>query len=182
MPPAPILGVVGVGAVSPAPAVGVRRGAPKGQSREELRQAFSLFDTDGDGAITTTEVAVVLKMLGYTSVTDTELNEMIAELDSNGNGTISFDEFAMLMSRRSSTHLNGHGSLIDPIDDALSVFDTNDTKLTKMEVGEFKHICQLLKENLTEEEMETILKEIQPDAEGLINYAKLVQQMMPGSG
>lgn len=154
-----------------------RRAAAKGQSREELRQAFSVFDTDGDGTITTAEFAVVFKMLGY-SVSDTALNEMIAELDENGN--ISFDEFVNMMTRRAAVDLVDG---TDPMDDALTIFDTNDTRITKMDVKELKHICQLLKENLTDDEMDCVLKELQPmmDGDGVINYAKLVQQMLPGN-
>ena len=49
----------------------------------EFREAFSLFDKDGDGTITTKELGTVMKSLGQ-NPTDDELEEMINEVDADG--------------------------------------------------------------------------------------------------
>ena len=49
----------------------------------EFREAFSLFDRDGDGTITTKELGTVMKSLGQ-NPTDQELLEMIEEVDADG--------------------------------------------------------------------------------------------------
>ena len=54
----------------------------------EFREAFSLFDKDGDGTITTKELGTVMKSLGQ-NPTDDELEEMINEVDADGENKLS---------------------------------------------------------------------------------------------
>ena len=62
----------------------------------EFKEAFSLFDKDGDGTITTKELGTVMRSLGQ-NPTEAELQDMINEVDANGNGTIDFHEFLTMM-------------------------------------------------------------------------------------
>ena len=64
----------------------------------EFKEAFSLFDKDGDGTITTKELGTVMRSLGQ-NPTEAELQDMINEVDADGNGTIDFPEFCTLMVR-----------------------------------------------------------------------------------
>ena len=65
----------------------------------EFKEAFSLFDKDGDGTITTKELGTVMRSLGQ-NPTEAELQDMINEVDVDGNGTIDFPEFLSLMARK----------------------------------------------------------------------------------
>jgi len=65
----------------------------------EIKEAFSLFDKDGDGTITSKELGTVMCSLGQ-KPTDAELVDMINEVDANGNGTIEFPEFLTMMTRK----------------------------------------------------------------------------------
>ncbi|KAH9675064.1 calmodulin-7 [Citrus sinensis] len=65
----------------------------------EFKEAFSLFDKDGDGCITTKELGTVMRSLGQ-NPTEAELQDMINEVDADGNGTIDFPEFLNLMARK----------------------------------------------------------------------------------
>jgi Ca2+-binding EF-hand superfamily protein len=49
----------------------------------EFREAFSLFDKDGDGDITTKELGTVMRSLGQ-NPSESELQEMIKEVDADG--------------------------------------------------------------------------------------------------
>ena len=68
------------------------------EQKTEYREAFALFDKNGDGTITVFELGTVMKSLG-TNPTDSELQDMINEVDADGNGTLEFDEFCQLMAR-----------------------------------------------------------------------------------
>ena len=49
----------------------------------ELQEAFQLFDRDGDGFVTSKDMAVVMRQLGM-APTEQELNDMINEVDTDG--------------------------------------------------------------------------------------------------
>ena len=54
----------------------------------EFKEAFSLFDKDGDGTITTKELGTVMRSLGQ-NPTEAELQDMINEVDADGKGEMS---------------------------------------------------------------------------------------------
>jgi len=61
----------------------------------ELELAFKVFDTDGSGMITRDELREKLTTLGE-KLTEDEVSELLAEADSDNNGSISFEEFKAL--------------------------------------------------------------------------------------
>jgi Ca2+-binding EF-hand superfamily protein len=65
----------------------------------EFKEAFALFDKDGDGTITTKELGTVMRSLGQ-NPTEAELQDMINEVDQDSSGSIDFPEFLTLMSRK----------------------------------------------------------------------------------
>uniref|UniRef100_A0AC34FQY0 EF-hand domain-containing protein n=1 Tax=Panagrolaimus sp. ES5 TaxID=591445 RepID=A0AC34FQY0_9BILA len=50
---------------------------------DEFKEAFKLFDRDGDGMITATELGEVFKRLGQ-APTESELKDMVNEIDEDG--------------------------------------------------------------------------------------------------
>ena len=65
----------------------------------KLTNHNSLFVKDGDGTITTKELGTVMRSLGQ-NPTEAELQDMINEVDADGNGTIDFPEFLTMMARK----------------------------------------------------------------------------------
>jgi len=63
---------------------------------EELFEVFKVFDTNGDGYITTQELRYVITQLGEV-VTNEEIDEMISEGDTDNDGKIDYDEFIRMM-------------------------------------------------------------------------------------
>lgn len=51
----------------------------------EFREAFNLFDKDGDGNITTKELGTCMRSLGQ-NPTEAEISELICEVDLEGTG------------------------------------------------------------------------------------------------
>lgn len=63
---------------------------------ENLKDAFSVYDIDGNGSITADELFKVLKSLGD-ECTLAECKKMISGVDSDGDGMIDFEEFKVMM-------------------------------------------------------------------------------------
>ncbi|CAI9277924.1 unnamed protein product [Lactuca saligna] len=66
------------------------------------KEAFNLIDKDGYSCITTKELGTIMKLLGQNR-TEVELQDIINELEVEGNGTIDFPEFLNLLIRKMNT-------------------------------------------------------------------------------
>ncbi|KAM8818021.1 calcium-binding protein 4 isoform 1-T1 [Rhynchonycteris naso] len=66
----------------------------------ELRIAFREFDRDRDGRITVAELRQAAPALLGEPLVDLELDEMLRDMDLNGDGTVDFDEFVMMLFAR----------------------------------------------------------------------------------
>lgn len=66
--------------------------ADNSQDKAEHEHIFKCFDANGDGKISSAELGDALKTLG--SVTSDEVKRMMAEIDTDGDGFISFQEFS----------------------------------------------------------------------------------------
>jgi calmodulin len=62
----------------------------------ELRSAFELFDADGSGRLDCGELQRALKILGVDLSTE-ETAFLMAQIDSDGDGDITFEEFMEYM-------------------------------------------------------------------------------------
>lgn len=66
-------------------------------SNEKLQQAFRMFDKDNSGTISPDEIREVL---GFDSnISKDSIDQIIKEVDENGDGEIQFEEFVHMMKR-----------------------------------------------------------------------------------
>ena len=63
---------------------------------DEIKAAFEIFDKDQDGFISPTELRTVMESLGEV-LTEEDIDTMMKGADENGDGQVSFDEFAVMM-------------------------------------------------------------------------------------
>jgi calmodulin len=136
----------------------------------EFKEAFSLFDKDGDGTITTKELGTVMRSLGQ-NPTEAELADMINEVDADGNGTIDFPEFLTMMARKMKDTDSEEEIL-----EAFKVFDKDGNGF--ISAAELRHIMTNLGEKLSDEEVDEMIREADIDGDGQINYEEFVKMMM----
>ncbi|KAK3578512.1 hypothetical protein CHS0354_007765 [Potamilus streckersoni] len=135
----------------------------------ELKEAFDVFDRDGDGCISAKELGIVMRSLGQNPM-ESEIQEMVKEVDVDGNGTIDFQEFLDMMSRK----LKAVDSEKD-IKDAFKVFDKDRNGF--ITAAELKQGMLELGERLTNEEIDEMILEADTDRDGQISYEDFLQLM-----
>ncbi|KAK2162825.1 hypothetical protein LSH36_91g07039 [Paralvinella palmiformis] len=128
----------------------------------EFREAFALFDKDGNGYISTKELGMVMRSLGQ-NPTETELQDMINEVDADGNGTVDFPEFLNMMAKKME-----NTDWEEEIKEAYRVFDRE--RKGYIHTDELKHVMKHIGDQLTDEEVDEMLKEIASNDEGKISY------------
>ncbi|XP_042323750.1 calmodulin-like protein 3 [Sceloporus undulatus] len=144
------------------------------QQLAEYKEAFSLFDRNGEGAIDTSEVGTVLRSLGL-NPTEAELQDIIAELDANGSGRVNYPDFLSLVATRKKDF-----ETEEEIREAFQVFDKNGNGYVG--VAELRHVMTNLGEKLTDEEVDEMIKEADLDRDGKVNYQEFLRVMMDKSG
>jgi len=138
----------------------------------EYEEAFKLFDRNGDDNITSSELGTVMRSLGL-NPTDPELQDMIDEVDIDGDGTIDFKEFLAMMSRKLTS-----SDAEEEIKEAFRVFDKDGNGY--INATELRHIMLNLGERLTLEEVDEMIKEADTDGDGTINYEEFVKLLLHG--
>nr|BAD30085.1 yellow cameleon 4.60 [synthetic construct] len=140
----------------------------------EFKEAFSLFDKDGDGTITTKQLGTVMRSLGQ-NPTEAELQDMINEVDADGNGTIYFPEFLTMMARKMKDTDSE-----EEIREAFRVFDKDGNGY--ISAAQLRHVMTNLGEKLTDEEVDEMIREADIDGDGQVNYEEFVQMMTAKGG
>ncbi|CAL9037144.1 probable calcium-binding protein CML27 [Musa acuminata AAA Group] len=73
-------------------------GETHGEGEEDMREAFRVFDEDGDGFISASELQAVLVKLGLVEGRSiVRVQEMICSVDQDSDGRVDFGEFKHMM-------------------------------------------------------------------------------------
>ncbi len=121
---------------------------------DEIKQAFDLFDTNGNGRIDPKELKAAMQSLGFDNKNPT-IFQLIAELDSNDNakkGGIDFDEFVDAINNKLGDKETREG--IQRIFD-LFIDDPNSNTIT---ISSLKRISRELGEQMSNEELKDMLE------------------------
>merc|ERR1719230_193236 len=110
---------------------------------EEIREAFSLFDSDASGAIDVRERKAAMRALGV-EIKNEELKKMVSDIDNDGNGTIEFAEFLQMM-----TGKMGEKDTREDIEKVFKLFDDDNTN--KISFRNLARVAEELGENIDDE-------------------------------
>ncbi|ODN05908.1 Calmodulin [Orchesella cincta] len=132
----------------------------------EFKEAFMLFDKDEDGIITVSELGIVMRSLGQRP-SDTELENLVNEVELEECGLIEFNEFLQMMSKKMKD-----AESEEELTEAFKVFDKSGDGLISS--SELRHVMTSLGDKLSDEEVDDMLKEADLDGDGMVNYVEFV--------
>merc|ERR1719181_399493 len=139
------------------------------KQKQEIKEAFDLFDTDGSGNIDVKELTVAMKALGCEPKPG-EIEKMISDVDDDGSGEIGFPEFLQMMTHKI---LNK-----DPKDDMLKAFRLFDDDQTgSVSFKNIKRVAKETNQTLTDDELQEMLTDADADGDGVLNEEEFLVMM-----
>ena len=114
--------------------------------KNDIREAFNLFDSKGEGFIDTKDLKVAMRALGFEPRKE-EIKKMLTEVDKDNSGKLNFEGFLALMASKMSEK-----DTKEEILKAFKLFDDDDTG--KISFENLKRVANELGENLTDEELQ----------------------------
>jgi len=134
---------------------------------DEFREAFTVFDRNGDGTITADEIGDVLRSLGR-KPNMPEISRMIAEVDEDGSGEVDFDEFFNIMYSKLQ-----ESDTVEEMRDAFMVFDRDGNG--RISAEELTQVMCNLGEQVTQAEIEEMLSKADFDGDGALSFEDFIQ-------
>ncbi|XP_072482447.1 centrin-2 isoform X2 [Notamacropus eugenii] len=166
------------------------------EQKQEIREAFDLFDTDGTGTIDVKELKVAMRALGFEPKKE-EIKKMIADIDKEGTGKISFNDFLAVMTQKMNqeawndlyhlrclyTKIKARtwsfcGAEKDTKEEILKAFRLfDDDETGKISFKNLKRVARELGENLTDEELQEMIDEADRDGDGEVSEQEFLRIM-----
>ncbi|KAI3873983.1 hypothetical protein MKW98_001632 [Papaver atlanticum] len=136
-----------------------------------FEEVFKKFDADGDGKISYVELGSKLSSLGYEPTAE-ELQAMVKEVDSDGDGFIDLNEFLELNKIDSEKQTQD-------IEDAFAIVDTNGDG--SISPSELQKLLRTLGDESSISDCKKIIQNFDCDGDGLISLEEFKKMMCQGS-
>lgn len=135
----------------------------------EIKDAFAMFDHDGDGTISAGELKSVMMNIGVYS-TDEDVTDMVRELDEDQSGTLEFPEFVQLMTRKISG-----AEVSNEMLEAFRYFDKDGDGT--ISASEIRSVMDALGEDLSDTEIDEMITEADRKGRGGVTYEDFVKMI-----
>ena len=128
---------------------------------EELKEAFTLFDTNHSGSIDARELKAAMRALGH-EVTKVMCSAMFREVDKDPETELNFDEFCKIMAPRLKQ--------ADSRDEVMKVYQLFDAdKQGYITVRELRRMADDCGETMTDEELMEMIERADSNADGQVS-------------
>ncbi|KAG6380697.1 hypothetical protein JVT61DRAFT_5074 [Boletus reticuloceps] len=115
------------------------------EQKQEIKEAFELFDTDKDGSLDYHELKVAMRALGF-DMKKAEVLKILRDHDKSGHGLMEFEDFAKIMSERILAR--------DPMEEirrAFQLFDDDNTG--KISLRNLRRVAKEIGDRLEDDEL-----------------------------
>jgi len=137
-------------------------------SVNDMKKAFAYFDKNSDGKISKEELKDVLKEANV-NFNDEQLSEFMRRIDTDGNGSIDFNEFCTIMKDMVLAAIEVERQI-------RTVFGgmdlNNDSKISADELR--IALTKLIEEDVTLDQAHQIIAAVDRDGDKQINYEEFV--------
>ncbi|KAH9507178.1 putative calcium-binding protein cml13 [Bulinus truncatus] len=137
------------------------------QNRDQVIEAFELFDSDGDGYLLVSEAASAIRALGHI-LTDADVKSLLAKsgVDPGRGGRIDINKFRQM-----------HGSLppqnyTRQLEEAFKTVDKDGSGYVM--ATELKHLLTNMGDKLSNDDFTTLLEELDIDSNGRIQFKEFL--------
>jgi centrin-1 len=139
------------------------------EQKQEIKEAFELFDSEGTGAIDSKELKVAMRALGFEPKKE-EVRRIIQDIDKNGEGFIKFEDFMEIMTQKMIER--------DPIEEIKKAFKLIcEEGYDKITLKSLKKVARELGENMSEDELAEMIEEADKDQDGEIGEEDFIRIM-----
>mmetsp|Transcript_18437 Transcript_18437/g.35231 ORF Transcript_18437/g.35231 Transcript_18437/m.35231 type:complete len:167 (-) Transcript_18437:124-624(-) len=139
------------------------------EQKQEIREAFDLFDTDGSGSIDKNELKVAMRALGFEPKKE-EIAKMIQDIDKDNSGEIDFPEFLEMMTAKM-----GERDSKTEILKAFRLFDDDETGYITLE--NLRRVAKEIGENMADKELQEMIEEADRTNDGKISEDEFLRIM-----
>ena len=139
------------------------------EQRQEIKEAFDLFDTEGRNEIDVKELKVAMRALGFEPKKE-EVRRLIQDIDKDNKGIIRFEDFNEIMSQKIAER--------DPVEEMKKAFmllcEDGQDRIT---FKSLKKTADELGETMTKEELEEMIREADYDGDDAIGEDDFIKIM-----
>ncbi|XP_074810102.1 centrin-3 isoform X1 [Natator depressus] len=130
------------------------------EQKQEIKDAFELFDTDKDKAIDYHELKVAMRALGF-DVKKADVLKILKDYDRDATGKITFEDFNEVVTDWILDR--------DPQEEILKAFKLfDDDDSGKISLRNLRRVARELGENMSDEELRAMIEEFDKDGDGEI--------------
>ena len=138
----------------------------------ELHEAFNIFDVESDGSIAASQLMLLMKALKQ-KISENELDNIFNEYNIDKNGQIYFNQFLKIMAKRLK---NIQEDEDEDLKRSFSYLDRNKNGL--ISINEIRYmVLHSKKVDISESDIETIIREADTDGDGLISLEEFMTVM-----
>jgi len=134
----------------------------------EIKDCFTLYDTDADGKISCDQLGLVIRSLGQTP-TEAEVDDIARNMIRGPS--FGLPELLQVMARFMGDKTNKK----DEIRESFSVLDRDGTG--SISAAELRHVLTNIGEKLTDQEVDDMIRVVELDRDGQINCEDMVRLM-----
>jgi len=133
------------------------------------KESYDAFDKKGDGKIKIGEIANVFKKMGQ-NISAEQLENFEDDIDEEGTGFIDFDEFQFIYRKKFQAEEDER-----ELKECFRVLDKE--KRGEVNTNEIRYILKALGDDLTEEEIDDMIADVDTDGSGWVDYDEFAKLM-----